>query len=353
MALPTITITTETVAQPPSVRIDEVVGVVGPVGTGGTGVAGTLYHANTLQGTGNVLSAALGSDGDTRRIISDLLSQVTVEIIFSPVVVTAGTTTETLWDAAVDLLKGADPKVTTILVARDYTQAENGVGAGGGVAELARISGELNARAVVSGPQDSAANFITWMNANSGPNVMGIFNGPVDVPPSGLWLGAALRVAAVNREGRGHGIQLAVVSGAGTLQHTLNLGLSTLTNIDNANGSSIILHNGRHRIAGGEFNYASQTELQRDWAIARVVDHAKNLITNRWDGLSGSPKSLPVLATRLEESLAPIVGTEIVRGTVTGVGGTGGNKIFNLDLDIIHPVNSMEVHIRINEVVGT
>ena len=360
MALPTITITTETIAQPPLIRIDEVVGVIGPIGTAGggtagTGAVGTIYHQNTLQGTGNILAAALGDNGDAFDVIRDMLSQVSVDVVFSPltVVPATGLATQANWDAALNALRGYTRSVTTVLIPRDYTQGVNATGAGTGVASLETFCDNIDARAVISAPQDTVANAVSWGGANAGPYVMGVFNGPSGRLPAGLWLGAALRVAATNREGRGHGIQLARVTGAGTLQHVLNIGVTDLDNLDAANVSSIVDHNNRHVITGGEFNYTSDTELQRDWAIARVVDHAKHLLIDRWDDLVGSTRPISVLATRLEEALAPIVGTEIVSGVVSGVSGAQGHKIFNLDLDIIHPVTSVEVHIRITEVVGT
>ena len=358
MPLPSITITTETIAQPPAVRIDEIVGVIAPAGSDAIalGAGETFVHGNTLVGTPNPLAAALGTNGDAFEAITDLLAQVQVDIVYAPLDISTGSPTPaqilTRFNAAADAIQRYSRGITTILVPRDYHQAANGTGASTMLAALNTLCARIFARGVVSTPQDTGANAVAFWLANRAPYLWGVFNGAAGRLPAGAFLGGALRTAALNREGRAHGIQLQPVSGISALQHSLNLGVTDLTNLDAASVCSIILHNGQHRIAGGDFHYASDTELQRNWSIARVVDHAKHLLLDRWDTLVSSTRPLSVLATRLEEALTPIIGIEVQAATVTGLRAAGGTKDFQLDLSLIHPTERITVHIALTEVEG-
>ena len=130
----------------------------------------------------------------------------------------------------------------------------------------------------------------------------------------------------------------------------LNVGSTTLTNIDNANGMSLINRRGQTVVVGGEFNYPQADELQRNVSIARVTDHAKHLMIDAYDGLINSTQALTIKATRLQEALNPILGVEIVGATVTPTSASAGTENYTLRLSVIHPTERIVVHIIVAEV---
>ena len=346
MPLPTITVNVRPPqpAPPAPFTVDDVVGVVGELGTGASATAGTLIVGDSVADF-----STLGT-GDTLTAITQLLAQVEVEVVASPVVTSA---TNTQVEAAIDLLGTHDEPITLVML----TGALGGTGATANanvdhLSDWVSEPGRL-ARAIVNadntGTTQAArvAAAIAWAPNNVGERVMGVFNGPDGGYSQGAWLGGALLVAA--QRGRGWGIQMAPVTGAGTLENNLTLGATDLTNLDNADLSSLITLNGVTRIAGGSFAYSNASEPQRDWSVARVVDHVEHIIRNEWitRGMVGSTDPHSILAGQLQTALGIIVGTELVSATVAPAGGVGANRIFDVTAEIRTPAGSITVNITL------
>lgn len=346
MPLPNITVTVRQPAPPPpqAFTVDDVVGVVGQLGTGATATAGTLIVGDSVSDF-----STLGA-GNTLTAITQLLNQVEVSVVCSPVVTSASSTQIA---AGINLLATHTAPITLVML----TGAEAGAGAAANAnvtflqdwlsapGRLAR--GIVNADNTGTTQTARVAAAIAWAALNTPDRIMAVFNGPDGGYSQGAWLGGALRIAA--ERGRGWGIQMAPVTGAGTLENSLSLGSQDLINLDNANISSLITEQGVTRIAGGEFDYASATEPQRDWAVARVIDHVEHILRNEWltRGMVGSTEEPEVLATQLQTALNTIIGTELVSGTVLPGDSVGANRAFNVEAEIRTPAGSITVTITL------
>ena len=346
MPLPTITVNVRppAPAPPQPFTVDDVVGVVGELGTGATATAGTLLVGDSVADF-----STLGA-GDTLDAITQLLNQVEVEVVVSPVATSA---TNTQVEAGIDLLATHNQPITLVMLTGDL--AGTGATANANVDHLSDWVSEPGrlARAVVNadntGTTQTArvAAAIAWAPNNVSERVMGVFNGPDGGYSLGAWLGGALRVAA--ERGRQWGIQMATVTGAGTLENNLTLGATDLTNLDNVNLSSLITLNGVTRIAGGSFNYASATEPQRDWSVARVVDHVEHIIRNEWltRGMVGSTDAPSILAGQLQTAVGILVGSELVSVLVTAGASVGANRVFDVEMEIRTPAGSITANITL------
>ena len=347
MPLPTITINVTTptaaAAAAPSPTIDDVVGVVGVLGTSATATAGTLLVGDSI-GDFSTLGA-----GDTLDAITQMLNQVEVDVVCSPVATTA---TNTQVEAAIDLLATHGRPITMVLL----TGVLGGTGATQSpniehLKEFVGAPGRL-ARAVVNADNTGTTQMAretaakAWAPANLGERVWGVFNGPDGGYSSGAMLGAALRVAA--QRGRGWGIQMGRVTGAGVLENNLALGSDALTQLDATGLCSLITFNGETRIAGGSFNYTDTTDPRRDWSVARVVDHAEHVLRNVWlNNLVGSTASLSVMANTLESGLRLLIGRELSTASVSPVSAEGGSRTFAINMGVRTPAGDITVNITL------
>ena len=340
MPLPSITVT---VAPSPVTAVsplrDEVVGIVGPTGTGSSAAVGTLESGDQLS---DFPSGDVGT-GETYNAISQLLGQVEVETVWSP---TVAAPSEAQFATAVDLLATYRNPVSMVLP----------IGAlGYAAANLTKLQtfcadGTHLARAVVNANQtggnlaDRAAAAVTSA-AGLGNRIWMIYNKRANSYLNGAYMGAVLALAATR--GRGWGIQMAPVAGAGVLQDHLNLGATALTALDDAGISSLITAEGATRIAGGFFNYPAG-DPQRDWSVARVIDHVEHIIRRTWlRALVGSTLSLAEESSVLQASVDPLVGSEVVDVSVTGISVNGANRTFGVVVELVTPAGNINVELTI------
>ena len=340
MPLPTIevNVTTPAVAAVSPLR-DDVVGVVGPLGTSATAAAGTLVSGDQLAD----FSEAVVGAGETYAALSQLLAQVEVETVWSP---TVASPTPAAFATAVDLLATYQSPISLVLP----------IGAlGYNAANLTKLQAFAQdsthlARVVVNANQ--TGNNLTARSAAAiagagslGNRILMVYNKPATSYANGAYLGAALRLAATR--GRGWGIQMAPVAGAGVLQDHLNLGTTELSNLDAAGISSLITAEGATRIAGGNFAYAAG-DPQRDWNVARVVDHVEHLIRSTWlRALVGSTLSLSEEAGILQAAVDPLVGNELVDISISGESAMGARRVFAADMSIVTPAGAIVVNLTI------
>ena len=348
MPIPGITINIQTPQEAALPEIDDVVGIIGPVGTGGSATAGNLVSGNTLA----TFAAVVGTDGFVLEALTQLFANVTVDVVYSPTVASPSTTQVA---TAIDLLDNYEDTVTLLLLPGNL----GGTGATANVnvakAQSWAANPERVGRAIVNAPRAGAtvalrrAAAVTWAAANTPDRVMAVFGGEgAGEYVQGAWLGAALRIAADN--GRQWGVQLGRVRGLGALQDTMSLASADLALLDGANISSVVTINGVHRIAGGSFDYASADDPQRDWSVARVVDHAQRIVRQRWEqgGMIGSTASSSSLAAELEAALSPlIINGELTSASVTPVSAVGANRTFDIPLGVQTPAGSLTVNLRL------
>ena len=343
MPLPTITINVNPAqAVTPVALRDEVVGIVGPVGASGSGAAGTLVDGDAIA---DFIPSQLDAASVTGEAISQLLNQVAVDVVWSP---TVASPTVAQIATAMDLLATHSPPVSLVMLTGDMgAQAANLTKLQSFCADETRL-----ARGVVAAVQTGnslaarTAAAVTGA-AGLGNRVMMVFGKPAAATSwsTGAWLGAALRTAS--QRGRQWGIQMIPVTGAGTLQDMMSLGTSQLETLDDAGISSLIIAEGATRIAGGFFSYAAG-DPQRDWSVARVVDHAEHILRRTWlTRLVGSTASLPVMATVLEDGLRQLIGNEITAVGIVGTGSEGASRTFDVSLSVPTPAGNIVINLTL------
>ena len=353
MPLPTWDISVTSAPIPPANAVSEVVVIVGPVGTGGNGTPGTLYEGRTFDGA---LASAVGTDGFVRDEMRGLLAQVGPTVVFSPTV--AGPNATQLVAAVNLAINNGSHTPTLILLPgnlgnNDSTAADSALTTIAGNTVAGRD--DLLARVIVNAPKLSGrdtiaqrrADAVTFAGHNAHPRSITVFNSASGKWGAGYWLGAALREASNSRFGRARGIQLAPVRGIGTLEFNLLLGSPDLTALDNAGVTSIINTSQGPAIAGGNFGYTSTTDPQRAWEVARVTDHAGQLLHDAWQALQRDHYSPEILSAKLTTALAPIIGTEVVSATVTMVQSAQGNYTVDMTLNYSQALTGLTVRLHL------
>ena len=354
MPLPMWDISVTSAPIPPANAVAEVVVVPGPPGAGtGTGTVGNLYEGRSFDGP---LAAALGTDGYVRDEVRGLLAQVGPTVVYSPTV--ASPTAEQIV-AAVNLAINSGSHTPTLILLPGTLGNNSSTAADSALTTIAgnTVAGrdDLLARVIVNAPKLSGrdtiaqrrADAVTFAGHNAHPRSITVFNGASGKWPAGYWLGAALREASNSRFGRARGIQLAPVRGIGTLEFNLLLGSPDLTALDTAGVTSIINTSQGPAIAGGNFGYTSTTDPQRDWSIARVTDHAGQLLHDAWLALQRDHYSPEILAGKLTTALAPIIGTEVVGATVTMVQQAQGNYTVDMTLNYSQALTGLTVRLHL------
>ena len=343
MPLPTITVNINPAQAAITTPLrDDVVGIIGPVGSSGSGAAGTLVNGDALS---DFVPGAVDAASETGLAISQLLNQVEVDTVWSP---TVASPTATQVAAALALLATyEDPISVVLLVGNLGDQAPNRTALQSFCSDTTRLArGIINAVQTGNTLAARAAAAVTGTGGGLPDRLMAVFNKPSANYASGAWLGAALRTAALR--GRQHGIQMVTVTGAGSLQDNISLGTAELTTLDNAGISTLITAEGATRIAGGFFNYSPETNPLRDFNVARVTDHVEHLLRRTWiTQLVGTTLDLPVMASVLSDTLAPLVGGEIEAVTVSGASASGASRTFDVALTVRTPAGNVIVNITL------
>lgn len=350
MAIPQVTIHIATEPQATPNQIEHTVAIAGPVGAGGTGVTGTIYQGNTVAG----LAPAVGTDGIAAEAINDILRQVTTTVVYTP---TVASPSEAQIQAAYDLLvNNSGRHITTFTLPGTFGASGANGSANATLTHIENLADNASARVVVSVQYGSGlttfaavkANAIAWAGNNRHEHSWPVFNSATGKYPAGLMTGAALAVAANNRQQNAYGIQLAPVAGGGVLRYNIGLESSDLDDLDGAGICTVINTPSGHRLAGGRFGYTDSNNAQRNWSVARVTDHCVRLIKDEWQNLVGSTYALDIIANKLRHGLDAIVGREIVDAVVSNGRRVQGAVTFDLRIFYVHPLESMTVNITLS-----
>ena len=349
MAVPGVNFTIAPAHTPTPHSVDDVVFLVGRVGAGSSGTIadGTFYEGDTLAD----LATILGTDGHSREFLAAVLGRVSPHVIYQPVGLAGDATAIT---NALATVYDAGRTPTVLHVAGDFTAPSDSPAVNAIVTALETHCEALNCRAVANAAQDTVANAVAWGNNNGKPRVIGVFNqggsSGAYTMPAGPWLGAAL--AQAEEHGRAWGINLARVTGQTGVRHALSPYSSNLVTLDAAGVSSIVSDNGILKIVGDEFKTASDTDPQRFWSIARVVDHVEERLTAAARAFISSTYSADRIAIHLTRELNPLIAAgEILGGSVVPdlEHEQGTHKYLIAELDLLFA--TAVITVRLNLVV--